>query len=794
MEVPLANGANSEAGGSIARGRSAARAGPAPVLTEASIHRRREHSRQASLDMAAREQLAQFRTAGGYERTASYMAQTQSSLRHASIGSEASITGSIRRMRRRANDDDASDVASVASSQWSVRRRRVGPRTFKPVAAPVPATTTTERAQRIAARTAAQRGAAAGGEGGENGERLQGVPVVVRGGARVAASRKSSVDAGDSSFFNGQRLGLSGGGAGSGSVTTVTVSDDDTGELNKSGVSVSLSPDTSGPRSARRSMRQSRHNSGAAGGAGSGSRGGSEFISAADGDFGGDCDDGYDDPLPRATQPMSFDAYPAARAAGGGRSALAAAPAPDKAGRPPLTPRGDASPHPGAGGRRNSSLGGAQAIPATQLTSNTVHRHSNSFDFQQQRLQQRRDSAEDSATASAATGARGNGALANGTTATHRVAEGRRSGAEYDAAAGRKSAGGGAAGNDDMMDDTPISVLKARAEREAAHNARRDSDPPVVPRLALGEITANREKQRRSSSYTVASSGAAAAAGGGAGAGHVGYAPQTPMTAGSALSEVTVSSMTDSATPHVGGGGGGGTRSGRGHGSDHRASHVEDVRVDPSPSVSAVQQTKGSGAKAATYDSHGASPVREESAEVPNTTVSPSRLTVVDATASRRREDGEGVATAPPATNSNTSNARTNNNASRTNNGSGSTVAAPAGSEGQQGSTATAAAGAAASTPAASRTAGKGASAAAAAPATKSASRQASPEPKAPAANKTTPTTAAAAAPTHSSPTGSKKQRAFEKQPSANAKGTTASPLPPANAASKEKASCCAVM
>lgn len=795
MEAQPSNGygaGGSDAGGSAARGRTVARAGPAPVLTDASIRRRREHSRQASVDMAAKENIAAFHTLKdngfAYERTASYMAQTQSSLRHASLGSEASITGSVRRLRRRVSadrDDDASDVASVASSQWSVRRRRVGPRAMRPVERPVPtATTTSERAQRIAARTAAQRaaevsGTADSGAADADGVRLQANPVVVRGGAWVSPSRKSSIDVSDGASPNPQApppaaQALNGfvSGAPSASLTNVTVSDEDTGELTKSGVSVSLSPVTSGARSARRSQLQSRHGSGSASGGGGGglsgrSKGAAEFLSCADGDGVGDDIDVQRDPMPRATQPMSFDGYASlTRVAGPPRSIVAA----EKAGRPPLTPRGDASPHLSGhgGGRRNSSLGGAQAIPATRLTSNTVHRHSSSFDAQQQqRLTQRRSSIGESANGAT----RNSTGPANAATATHRVTDDRRSGGDLDGAV-RKSTG------EDSMDDTPISVLKERADREAQQNARRDSDQPVVPRLALGDITAKRETQRRSTSYTVANAKSHA------------YAPDTPMTGGSVLSDVTVSSMTGSATPCVMSGG---PRSGRAHTSGHRPSHVEDVRVDPSPVASAMQAQKADDRlhHTGTYDSHGASPAREDSTNVA-TKISPSRhAAVADATtaSAKPRDKAEGGApavAAPAAPTSRNATAMSstnkNNNADHRNTTTAGTKNKKMNSTGPDERKSTADAAAKPRGEQMSNSVnGTGES------------RQASPEPKAPAAAAATAASTKPASGQATSATNAtgKKQRAFEKNNAATT-SAKASPLP-ANA-SKDNAKCCVVM
>ncbi|KPA74272.1 hypothetical protein ABB37_09274 [Leptomonas pyrrhocoris] len=609
-EMLPVNGAVADSdNGTMQRGNVAARTGPAPVLSEALLRRKQAHSRQASLDLLQREHASLSSVNGGraYERAASYMAQTQSSLRHASLGSEASMTGSTRRLRQRRSadrddDDEVSDVASVTSSQWSLRRRRVGPRTLRPV--PLPATTVmSERAQRIAARTAETR--------------LQGNPVVVvRGGARVSASRKSSVTTTENSSPHiqpVQRRSLSASGAASASATTVTVSDDDTVELTKSGVSVSLSPITSGARSGRKSLHHARH------GSGSGSGSGSASLSVADGELTRSARDAQDEPVPRTVQPVSFDGYGGGAAAAQRKNGLG----PDKGGRPPLTPRDDASPHT-VGGQRGGSLGAAAAVPATTLTSNTVHRHSSSVDYQQkqqQRLQQpqRRNSAGGSAVAT-----RGPSVASSNGTAVHRITEGRRSGADYDVAVGRKSFG------EESMDDTPISVLKERANREAQHNARRAPDQPVVPRLELGEITAKRDRQHRSASYKVAHGGQADDDNDGA--------ADTPVTGGSVLSEVTVSSMTDSATPQ----GQVLTRSGHRHQRElHPAKEGEDVRVDPSPAASADQR--------ATYNSHGASPAREaDAADAVATTVSPSRTTAAEATAHQR----EGSAAVTTTTNS----------------------------------------------------------------------------------------------------------------------------------------------
>lgn len=732
-------------GGSVAHGRIAARAGPAPVLSETSIRRKREHSCQASLDMAAKEQ-ARMGNGGqrAYERTASYMAQTESSLRHASVGSEASIAGSVRRLRVCSSAeprDEASDVASVASSQWSVRqRRRVGPRAGRLVERPLPAaTTTTERAQRIAARTAALKTAEAAGEAVDaNGSRLQGNAVVVRGGARVTASRKTSVVAVTAAADDGvvatqtaQRLSLSVSGAASPSVTTVTVSDDDTGELTKSGVSVSLSPITSGARSGRRSLHHNRHSSGVA------SKSAADFLSLADGEGTGDEYDAQEEPVPRTTQPVNFDGYGSAHRGGLGKGAAAV----EKAGRPPLTPRGDASPFhcAGSNGKRgsdNANLDGETAAPATTLTSNTVHRYSSSVEYaqQQQRLQQRRSSVDNEAAAPA----RGSGVASGGgggATTIHRVTEGRRSSAEYDTL-GRKS------GGEEPIDDTPISVLKERANREAARNARRDSDQPVVPRLALGEITAKRDRQRRSSSYKTAQDGQGA------------YAPDTPITGGSVLSNVTVSSMTDSATSHTHGGGGGG-RSGRHHASQQQPTQGENVCAGPSPSTSAVEpdllhySEKADGAH---YNSHNTSPARAEAREEKLSLAS-----TVDA------EQGCIFSTTALATD------------------------APAG--GKTAAAAAASNSALALTKKTTMVEEKPASEAA-----EGSMREASPSPAA-----LGPAPASSAAPVQSSKGNGRKRRAFETTGS-NVAATTSSKAPPPpqsrppSATSKEKAKCCVVM
>jgi hypothetical protein len=687
--------------------------------------------------MAAREHVMLADSSGNgdraYERTASYMAQTESSLRHASIGSEASITDSIWRLRSRprGDGDQASDVASVASSQWSVRRRRVGPRPARPVERLVPATTT-ERAQRIAARTALQRPAEAGETTNSGEVRLRANPVVVRGGARVSASRKASIavsDDGSPNMNAVQRLSLSGSGAGSPSLTTVTVSDEDTGELTKSGVSVSLSPITPGARSARKSLHHTRL--GSSSGGGSISKNVPDFLSSADGDGTVDEYDAQDEPVARATQPVSADGY-GAGIRGGGHAAVTlgrSAPGPDKAGRPPLTPRGDASPRPGVGVgggvHRSSSLGGAAAVPATTLTSNTVHRHSSSADYPQQQQQQQRNSVGD-----AAVWTRGGASVGNGSgTAIHRVTEGRRTGADYDAV-GRKSLG------EESVDDTPISVLKERANREAERNARRDANQPVVPRLALGEITAKRDGQRRSMAYKAAPSGPCE------------EASDTLMTGGSVLSDVTVSSMTDSATPHVHGS----FRSGRSHAAERHGAHDEVVVVDPSPSASAVPQTTTT----TTYDSHGSSPARAEPAPPTTaTTVTPSRK----GSSAKVREDSGATATVSV----------THNTAAPTNGGGKS---------------------AAEGTPNA--------------PAEAKPVKQ-KPAPKAegsttrPATSTATPvatTSTSAAAPAASTPVRNdageaKKRRAFERSGAATAPSKRAPPPP---ASTKENAKCCAVM
>ncbi|KPI87916.1 hypothetical protein ABL78_2994 [Leptomonas seymouri] len=590
------------------------RAGPAPVLSEASIRRKREHSRQASLDMMGREQFNVNSGNGGHahERSASYMAQTESSLRHASIGSDASITGSIRRLRQQQNadrDDDASDVASVTSSQWSMRRRRVGPRPLQKVEKPVPGATA-ERARRMATDTTATR--------------LPGNQAVLRGGAHIAASRKSAAAVSEGRLLNTQsmqRTNLPASGVASSTVTTITVSDDESVELTKSAASVSLSPITPGTRSDRKSAHHTRRLSG------SGSKSASDLLSGADTEATRDVLDAHDEPVPRTAQPVSFDGL-----GGGGYTSAGqwkSAPGTDKGGRPPLTPRGDTSP--GAGGvkRSSSSLGVSATVPATTLTSNTVHRPSNGFDYQQQhqRMQQRRNSAGEAAAATRSF---------NSGTTIHRFTEDRGPASDHDAVGQKPS-------YEDSIDDTPIGVLKERANREAERNAQRGSNQPVIPRLALSEITAKRDRSRHAHSHDVAHDGS----------GH--YGPDTPMTGDSVLSDVTVSTMTGSDTPHVHVA----VRSSRSHPPGQRRTQGADARADRSPLTSAAQQKEnvGGGDYSATYDSHSKSPAPEEEAVNIATTVSRSRVTAVEATANRSEGNGH-VASAPSPMSTTTKNTK----------------------------------------------------------------------------------------------------------------------------------------
>ncbi|KAK7196589.1 hypothetical protein NESM_000597200 [Novymonas esmeraldas] len=582
--------------GSPSRARAAARAGPAPVLMESSIRRRRQHSRQASIDMAERDKAALAAvvaaaaaetasngapapSARRFDRTPSYLQPTQSSLRHASVGSDVSMTNSVRRLRLRDNgrgidagDDD--DLASVASSQWSVRRRRVRPRVLKPAVVAYDA-----------------RGVGGGRGGGGGGPAVAGASRAAldngdtagRGGARVSTSRSAAMLRRPSA--DGSTVPVA---ASSPSLTIITVSDDDTGELTKSGVSVSLSPMTSGNRTHRKTLQQRRSSGGR--------RASGDQASSPDGEQAGESVDGHDEPVPRSTQPVSFDARgsPSAGAGAGRYTSASTATAPSAQERlPPRTPRGDATPRAEQQRQRHDSLGSNAPIPATQLyrlSSGTQPADGAAQYRQQQQQQQQYGSPKD-----AQVPTRG-ASLANGSTATHRIGDGRSASPEFDA--GRKSSGAGS------IDDTPISVLKERANREAERNARREASQPQVPRLALDEITAQRERQRNSgaASYKVVGNAAAAAS--------LADDVETPMSNGSALSDVTVSPMTDTASHGAHGGRSAGSRASEGALHDARPrqtasaqyDRVEDVAVDPSPSVSAAN---GRRAADPTYDSRG---------------------------------------------------------------------------------------------------------------------------------------------------------------------------------------------
>lgn len=547
-------------------GSIAAQAKPAPVLAESSIRRRYrgQSSRQASFDSTSG-------TRPEVKRVASYLAPTESSLRRASLGSNQSLPASVRRLRLQVGSDEEDDLVSLTSqSVRSVRPAPMKPRVNDRLTAPELKRHALSYAKSSSASNNIGGGLIVSSSSskppppppdspvlsshsspravGQNSSSHQS-GVVIRGGPRVAAPRASSppssrekatrektapplttiasASAANESVGAGSAAAASRGyGAssihGSPSLTTITVSDDDTGDMTKSGVSVSLSPMTSGNRTRRTPVLRG---GGPRGGGGGDSDGGQPSFCMEGYIEEDDEVDAFQEPVPRSTQPVSFDASHVSWGGSSSSRAPAAVSAATPAARYSSTNLSSA----GGSGRAQKPPLSPRDFSRMQLNSNTAATPVAASGRQSQQYRGANRPAGGVATTTGITG--------SSSTVSHRIASGGgASSVVYSTTPVKNS------GDREAFDDTPISVLKERANREAELNARRSPSQPQVPRLQLAEITARRDGSCGSTHSSAASH-----------SNLHNYFNQsgylTPASHRSAISIVTVSSMTDSGSP-----------------------------------------------------------------------------------------------------------------------------------------------------------------------------------------------------------------------------------------------------
>ncbi|KAG5486236.1 hypothetical protein LSCM1_07358 [Leishmania martiniquensis] len=630
--------------------RISVRASPAPLLLEPSLRRRQQTSRPASVDVAAMRKAdvsaLVLRTGTSdssgqslppalhrLERRRSYLQTTESSVSQASVASDASIPASVLRLRTRDNGrgdamGDGDDSASAAVSRWPLVSRGVRRREWKSAslldnggrrkASHQRAVRETGMKARPQSRTLAKREsvpvgpfdwatplglAKDAGAANDANRRSDGLTSskgaassngVVRGGARVLASRNTSLGFGS----NGHPTWLRSDGTAAASeglsplLNSAAALDDNISEFSKFTVSVSLSPMTTGGRSYGKPLQVQPQWPSISEWPGSNTNAdpGGLLEYGASIDFREEsCTLGELES--QATQPMNLGELGSACSPGLSHNAGA----PDEGRLPPWTPRSEESPRAEHQRHGNGSLD-PDALTLVTKFSRSAERPRGNRPLQ---LRQRNGPSMESQVPTRDT------SVTNDTTATYQASEAQRFSLECET--DRKSA------DSDSIESTSFSAQGERTSGEAERNTRCAASRPYVPRLALAELNAKRELQRSTgaASYKIAHGFFYTSA----------FNRNAMMMMDSSdMSDLTVSPMTDSVSH-----GGRSSRcltSGRPggfeilQGADHAEMDgnepSEDVRAGPAASMTVANRHGSAAADYSTYESHGNTSAKED--------------------------------------------------------------------------------------------------------------------------------------------------------------------------------------